>query len=198
MPTHLQAKVGVAILIRCTFPNELIKVFLFTVALNEGVHRLGNGSIQLDWHLPRELRDSRELVIEINLNGEWIPVRYDGSTPHIQAHLDKHFEHRVQFRLRLGKWVGFGDITIPAAPLSLSPTTSTSSDETVTSDDDLSDRKLFQLNEVGLIYGLIFGLLVVACSVVVITILVLKYIQMTRRDSDKGQSCCNLYSGPGH
>jgi uncharacterized membrane protein len=51
----------------------------------------------------------------------------------------------------------------------------------------------FQFNEIGLIYGVVFGVLVVACASVVIVILVLKYIQITRREDDKGETV-NLYT----
>lgn len=40
--------------------------------------------------------------------------------------------------------------------------------------------------ELGLLYGTIFATLVIACVIVVVAIMVLKYVQMTRRDTDKG------------
>jgi len=41
------------------------------------------------------------------------------------------------------------------------------------------------ITDLGLLYGVIFGTLLIACAVLVVVILALKYIQMTRRDTDK-------------
>ena len=44
-----------------------------------------------------------------------------------------------------------------------------------------------QGTDLGLLYGAIFATLIIACVIVVMAILVLKYVQMTRRDTDKGK-----------
>lgn len=147
------------------------------VDLSATVHRLDNGSIQLDWNLPRELRGGSDLVVEVNANGDWLPIHRHGNTPHIPMHFEKDMEHRVQFRFQSGEWVGFAVIIIP----SLSQTTSPSTVSMVT-----PKGEEFYLTEYGLIYGVIFGSLVVACASVLVIILVLKYIQMSRRENDKG------------
>ena len=145
--------------------------------MNESVHRHGNGSVQLYWRLPRELQNNQQLVVEVNVNGEWVPVRYYDNIPHIQAHLDN--DRQIKLRLRLGEWEGLAVLFIPALP---GPST-TDAPETASSE---VGSEFAYFNEVGLIYGVIFAVLVVACAVVMVIILVLKYIQMTRRDSDKG------------
>lgn len=150
---------------------------LSTVDLSATVHRLDNGSIQLDWSLPRELRGGSDLVVEINVNGDWIQIRSHGNTPHIPTHLEKDIEHHIQFRFRSGEWVGVAVIIIP----SLAQTTPLSTVSMAT-----PEGEEYHLSEYGLIYGVIFGVLVVACASVVVVILVLKYIQMSRRENDKG------------
>lgn len=92
-------------------------------------------------------------------------------------HLEKDIEGHVQFRFRLREWVGFATVHIPVSPRQTTHPTIVSM---VT-----PEGSGFELSEYGLIYGVIFGLLVVACVSVVIVILVLKYIQMSRRDNDK-------------
>ena len=156
-----------------------------TVDLAAQVHHFDNGSVKLDWRLPNELLENGELVVEINAGSRWIPVRPD-NTPHIPMHLEKDREHRIEFRLQLIDWEGSALIIIPAKeePTSSSPPPITSS---ISGETPVSGAGGFQLSEVGLIYGAIFGILVVACASVVVTILVLKYVQMTRRDADKGE-----------
>ena len=152
--------------------------------LRVGTHRHDNGSIRLDWLLPEELRGeaAKNLTIEVRVGGansEWLPIE-PGHTPHIPAHL-LSMEHSIKFRLRLGNWEGYSLVTIPPQT---TPTSTTAAMET---DHPESGGRGFQFNEIGLIYGVIFGVLVVACATVVIVILVLKYIQMTRREDDKGK-----------
>ena len=120
--------------------------------------------------------------MEVNVNGGWIPIRHHGNTPHIPMHFEKDMEHRVQFRFQSGEWVGFAVIIIPL----VAQTTSPSTVSMVT-----PKGEEFHLTEYGLIYGVIFGALVVACTSVLVVILVLKYIQMSRRESDKGQPTCH-------
>lgn len=148
------------------------------VDLSARVHRLDNGSVQLDWNLPRELLKSDEVIVEVNATGQWIQIHHLHNIPHIPMHLEKDIEGHVQFRFQLREWVGFATVHIPASSRQTTHPTIVSM---VT-----PEGSGFQLSEYGLIYGVIFGLLVVACVSVVIVILVLKYIQMSRRDNDKG------------
>lgn len=156
-----------------------------TVGLGARVHRHDNGSIRLDWLLPVELRDeatAESLTIDVRVGGansEWVPIEA-GHTPHIPAHL-LSMEHTIEFRLRLGNWEGHSLITIPPQ------TTPTATTVAMESSQPESGGRGFQFNEIGLIYGVIFGVLVVACVSVVIVILILKYIQMNRREDDKGE-----------
>ena len=131
------------------------------------VERYSNGSIQLLWHHLSELsRDFSE--VSINWGMGWNVVE---PGLHFPAHFDPQQEYQVQLRFRAGQWEGFKTVTIPRAPSTTSPS-------------ELPGEG--RVGELGLIYGLIFGGLVVACCLVVIVILMLKYIQMTRRDEDKG------------
>lgn len=148
------------------------------------MHRHDNGSIQLDWFLPEELQAAKGLSIDVRVveaNSGWVPIE-PGHTPHIPTHL-LNMEHSIEFRLRVDNWEGHSIITIPSQT---SPTSTTVAVET----EPESSGHGFQFSEIGLIYGLIFGVLVVACATVVIMILVLKYIQMTRRENDKGMCMC--------
>ena len=159
-----------------------------TVDLSTRVHRYDNGSIRLNWFLPEELRElsggRRGLTIEVRVGGAtsgWVPIQ-PSHAPHIPTHLDT--EHSIEFRLRLGDWEGYSIINIPPQTTPTSPTPTTVAMETQPEE---AGGHGFQFSEIGLIYGVIFGLLVVACASVVIVILVLKYIQMTRREDDKGE-----------
>ena len=161
----------------------IVTLSLCAVNLSARVRHHDNGSIQLDWLLPKELQEAAAegLTIEARVGGansEWVPIE-PGHTPHIPAHL-LNMEHTIEFRLRIGNWEGLSLITIPPQDM---PTSTTVAVETETE----SGGRGFQFSEIGLIYGVIFGVLVVACATVVIVILILKYIQMTRREDDKGR-----------
>ena len=153
------------------------------MSLSARVHRHDNGSIQLDWTLPEELRveaAAERLIIEVRVggaNGGWVSIE-PGHTPHIPAHL-LSIEHTIEFRLRLGNWEGHSLVIVP-------PLTATTI--TMATDEPESAGGGFQFSEIGLIYGVVFGVMVVACASVVIVILVLKYIQMNRREDDKGKA----------
>lgn len=80
---------------------------------------------------------------------------------------------------------GSVNLTVPSA----SPPTTTTT--------DVGDST----TDLGLLYGVIFGTLLIACAVLVVVILALKYVQMTRRDTDKGMhmtlgSCCTVAPSP--
>lgn len=78
---------------------------------------------------------------------------------------------------------GSVNLTVPSA----SPPTTTTT--------DVGDST----TDLGLLYGVIFGTLLIACAVLVVVILALKYVQMTRRDTDKGMtlgSCCTVAPFP--
>lgn len=152
-----------------------------TVDVGESIHRYDNGSIRLEWHIPLALRDQSDVTVEIKIDGQWIPVHLHGNTPHIQTHLDG--DQRAEFRFRLAEWTGFAEVDIPSVvdPSQTSLTTSESTTSTIE-----HHFGGIPLSEVGVVYGVIFSLLVVAITSTVIIILVLKYVQMTRRDTDKG------------
>ena len=155
--------------------------------LGEKVHRYDNGSIQLEWRLPRGLEKERELVIHVRINnGDWLTVSYHDSTPHIPTHLEEGGVQKLEFRFRLFEWEGFATVMVPLSEPSSPPAPTAST--TTTEEEEGGASGLQLLSEVGLIYGVVFGLLVVACAVVVAVILGLKYVQMTRRDTDKGES----------
>ena len=80
--------------------------------------------------------------------------------------LDPSREYSLELRLNQEEWEGSASFVIP---------------EATPSDDELSSREL------GLLYGAIFGTVVLACVVIVLFILVLKYVQMNRRAVDKGE-----------
>ena len=153
------------------------------MSLSARVYRHDNGSIQLDWTLPEELRveaAAERLTIEVRVGGAnsgWVSIE-PGHTPHIPAHL-LSIEHTIEFRLRLGIWEGHSLVIVP-------PQTATTI--AMATDEPASAGSGFQFSEIGLIYGLVFGVMVVACASVVIVILVLKYIQMNRREDDKGKA----------
>ena len=170
-------------------PGLLISVLILcdnvhsplTVDLGERVRRYDNGSIRLDWRLPRELRND-DLTIDIRVNDEdWVRVHHHDNVPHLQTHFADGTVEKVEFRFRLREWEGFAMLSIPARE----PSTSSGPAPTTTEEQGESGGSLL-VSEVGVVYGVIFGLLVVACASVVIIILALKYIQMSRRETDKG------------
>lgn len=131
--------------------------------------RFVNGSIQLLWQLPGELQFVSRVSVDWGHGHGFVSVE---PGLHFPAHFDPHREYIITLEFRVGSWVGYRDVIIPS----------------VTSE----DRDEGGAQEVGLIYGGIFGGLLVACSAVVVVILVLKYVQMTRRDEDKGSVVTTL------
>ena len=72
--------------------------------------RFPNGSAALHFHLPPEVHDDPDLLVEVNWGEGWSPV----SKSHIPSYFDPSKEYQVEFRLRLGKWEGYVNITVPS------------------------------------------------------------------------------------
>ena len=142
------------------------------VDLNGHVTRFPNGSVLLTWQIPPELRDSPQLSVEVDWGEGFVPV-----TPglHSPAHLDPTQEYTVQLRLRQGKWEGSLFVPVPAIATE-EPT------EEAGTEDPTPSR-----GEVAILYSVVFGTVIVACSILLFIILSLKYVQWSRRDSDKGE-----------
>ena len=140
------------------------------------VSRFPNGTISLTWRIPPGLQHSDSLSVEINWGEGFIPVTPGLHTP---ANLDPKQEHTVELRLRNGGWEGLLYVPIPLA--------ASSEEET----DEPASRA-----EVAVLYSVIFGTIIVSCFVLIIVILGLKYIQWSRRDSDKGRQGygCGLWA----
>lgn len=141
----------------------LITLSFFASPVSIEVHaaRHSNGTVQLTWKIPPEIRDSDLLTIEINWGEEWVLI-----TPN--AHIPLPLEqYDVQLRFRHANWTSVVDVVVPAAP---------------DSETDLNSSQ----TELALGYSVLFGGIVVACAILVVVILSLKYIQRSRRDSDKG------------
>ena len=79
----------------------------------------------------------------------------------------------TQFSLR--DWNGI--LSIPLGGPTISETTPTPTEATPTSQD---------AEEVVVLYGTVFGVLLLVCVFVTVVILLLKCVQITRRDTDKG------------
>ena len=92
--------------------------------------------------------------------------------------LDSDTAYIIQIRLTIGEWQGNTSTTLPPVPSTSPPSTENEPDN---QDSDPTQEEL------ALLYGVIFGTLVVACIVIVVIILTLKYVQGTRREGDKGE-----------
>jgi hypothetical protein len=140
-----------------------------------------DGALEVQWRLPPELSVSGERVkVEVNVTGEWVEVDSDTHTMSPSA-ADGYTLH---LRFSLHNWSGILSIPIgdvePPTTIKTTPT-HTPIKTTPTSPVDKSQSK----EEAFLLYGAVFAVLLLACVVVVAVILVLKYIQITRRDTDK-------------
>lgn len=134
------------------------------------VERLSSSSVRLSWTLPAGMTPE-EARVEVNLGDGFRPI---SSETHTLTDLDPSREYSLDLRLGQGAWQGSASSVIPAAP----PTSSNS-------------------RELGLLYGVIIGTLVLACVVIVLFIVVLKYVQMNRRATDKGEEQSGARRGPG-
>ena len=133
--------------------------------LNAQVRRFLNGTISLTWQIPPGLQDSDTLTVEIDWGEGFIPV-----TPglHSPANLDPQREHVVQLRLQEGEWAGSLYVPVPLP-------------EPGEGEEEPASRA-----ELALLYSVIFGSVILGCCILVVVILALKYVQWSRRDSDKG------------
>lgn len=138
------------------------------------VHRFLNGTVLLTWQIPPGLQGDSVPTVEVNWGEGFVPV-----TPglHSPANLDLEREYMVQLRLRHGEWEGSVYVPIPLP------------------DPEGEGEGQSTRAEIAVLYSVIFGTILVSCSIVVFVILALKYVQRTRRDSDKGgwRSGCGLY-----
>lgn len=133
------------------------------VSIEASAVRLSNGTVQLTWQIPPEIRDSDLLTVEINWGEGWILITPNA---HVPLHFEPKEQYDVQLRFRHADWMSVVDVVIPAAP---------------NTDKDLSSSR----TEVALVYSVTFGSIAVGCAILVAIILLLKYIQWSRRDSDK-------------
>eukprot|EP00731_Ephydatia_muelleri_P009540 Em0005g126a len=127
-----------------------------------------NGAVQLHWTLPQGAK------VELYIGDHWIDVTLGGVVTSL-GNL-----HSVVVMVTLGSWTATSLISVPTDapgdPTSTGPTpVMTPSSGT---DKDISEQ-------VGILYGVIFGGLLVACVVALLLILALKYVQMTRMKQDK-------------
>ena len=129
------------------------------IDIDAQVQRLPNGSIVVRWSLPASLRDRATIEIRIG-GGEWEPI---SSGAHLLAELDPSQSHEIELRVNNAQWQGSVNLMLPTGPTLTAP----------------------ESTDLGLLYGAIFATLLIACVIVVVAILVLKYVQMTRRDTDK-------------
>lgn len=126
--------------------------------------RLPNGTVQLTWHIPPEIRDSDLLTVEIDWGEGWVLITANARLP---LHFEPKEEYNVRLRFRHAEWTGYLDVDIPP----LVPETNSRPSQA----------------EVALVYSAIFGGVAVGCAILVAVILLLKYIQWSRRESDKGE-----------
>ena len=130
------------------------------------MQRFPNGTIRLDWHLPPEIRND-QLSIEANWGRGWVPIT---SGLHALAHFEPNRQYQVQLRFRHGGWEGHLNVTIPP------------SEGTTNEGPSINTQ-----TEVALIYGVIFGIVLIGCVLLVAIILGLKYVQWRRREKDKSE-----------
>lgn len=128
------------------------------------------GSVAIGWELPPDLEAIEERVkVELNWGEGWVEVE-DGA--HTVGELDSTRDYVIHVRVTSGTWVGSTSVELAAVEL------------TTPQNDAVGPSKAL---EIGLLYGIIFGSLLIACCFIVLIILILKYVQMTRREGDKGE-----------
>lgn len=152
--------------------NNSPSLFLPTVDIKAAIRRFSNGTVLLTWQLPPIIQQSGHFSIEVKWGRGrgWIPV-----TPglHSPAHFEPNMSYTIQLRFRKGNWEGLLTAPIPPAESNVTEVQGPSSGGSTT--------------EVALLYSVIIGSMLVACAVLVVIILSLKYVQWSRRDSDKGK-----------
>ncbi len=142
-----------------------------TVDVSAVVYRHENGSILLRWILPVTLRNQLQLVIDVDWGNGWVGVV---SGDHLPVVIENHKQEFIKLRFTLNDWTGVAVITVPVVPTEIT----TTFEPAMTSD--------LKSTDLALLYGVIFGALLVLCVLVLVVILSLKYVQFTRRESDKG------------
>lgn len=130
-----------------------------------------DSSVVLSWRLPAGVSNSETRVF-VDWGEGWVEV----TEPHVISHQAVGQSDTIQVQVIIGEYNGSTSVSIPPTPTpTLTPTESDSEDDS-------------SLTEVVLLYSTVFGILLVACAVIVIVILILKYIQISRRNTDKGET----------
>ncbi len=127
--------------------------------------------MRLHWTLPAPLQNQPELVVSLKIEDELINIV---SGQHLPALSNDHQFIILEFSLH--NWRGIASVEIPPLP-TLAVVVTTNSDP---------KRILDPETELAIVYGGIFGGLLILCGSVVLLILVLKYVQSSRREKDKG------------
>ncbi len=117
------------------------------------------------------LRNQPQLVVDVNWGNGWVGVV---SGEHLPVAIENQKQEFIKLRFTLRDWKGVVFISVPIAPTEIT----TTFDPTLTSE--------LKATDLALLYGVIFGGLLVLCAVVLVVILSLKYVQSTRRENDKG------------
>ncbi len=117
------------------------------------------------------LRNQPSLVVELDWGRGPVSVV---SGQHLPLTFDPYQNEFVVLKFILHDWTAFASIFVPPLPTDVATTTS---DPVATFDRE---------TELALLYGVIFGAMVLLCGVIVMVILVLKYVQSSRRENDKG------------
>lgn len=126
-----------------------------------------NGVVQLHWTLPEHAK------VELFIGDQWVDATQGG----VIESLGNLYE--VAVKVTIGSWTSTSVILLPKDTFSYQPSISPSIIVTATAADaDIT-------KQVGLLYGVIFGGLLVACVTALSLILALKYIQMSRMKQDK-------------
>ncbi len=112
-------------------------------------------------------------MIDVDWGNGWVGVV---SGEHLPVVIENHKQEFIKLRFTLNDWTGVAviDIHVPVVPTEITTTFAPAMN---------SDLKSTDL---ALLYGVIFGALLVLCVLVLVVILSLKYVQFTRRENDKG------------
>lgn len=129
--------------------------------------RLNNGSAAIHLYLPPEIHDEDNLAVEVNWSGMWIRL----DELHLPSFFDSSKDYHIEIRLQLGKWTGYANITVPA----------------ISDGDETEQGEQQNTLDVVLTYVVIFGTLLITCTVLLAIILGLKYAQWSHREQDKSK-----------
>ncbi len=139
------------------------------------MERLPDGSVRLTWTLGDVLKDENAKV-SVDWGEGWVEVT---GAMYVIFHEEAREADSVRLQVTIGDYSA--SVSTPLPPLLPSPTPEGQEMEKLNQDENDNSS-----TEVVLLYTTIFGTLLVACGIVVIVILVLKYVQMNRRNTDKG------------